>query len=209
MHRIMVAGIGSDVGKTIVSAILTLLLSGDYWKPVQCGDEENSDPSMIKKWLSGTDHSIHSSAYSLKTFLSPHQAARLENISIEIDTIAIPQTTRPLIIEGVGGILVPLTKKTLTIDLFQSWDCQWVIVSKHYLGSINHTLLTIQTLKQRRIPILGLIFNGEPNPDTESAILEITQVPYLGRLLPEPHLNLKTLQRYVKQWQPLFSHLLL
>ena len=208
MHRIMVAGIDTDVGKTIVSAILTLLLKGDYWKPVQCGDEENSDPSIIKKWLGETDHAIHPPAYSLKALFSPHHAARLENASIKIETIDVPQTTRPLIIEGVGGILVPLTKKTLTIDLFQSWNCQWVIVSKHYLGSINHTLLTIQTLKQRGIPILGLIFNGEPNFDSESAILEITQVPLLGRLLPEPHLNLKIFQRYVKQWQPRFSPLL-
>jgi dethiobiotin synthetase len=204
----MVAGIGTDVGKTIVSAILTLLLKGDYWKPVQCGDEENSDFSIIKKWLGETDHSIHSPAYSLKAPLSPHHAARLEDISIRIDAIAVPQTSRPLIIEGVGGILVPLTKKNLTIDLFQSWNCQWVIVSKHYLGSINHTLLTIQTLKQRHIPILGVIFNGEPNFDSESAILEISQVPLLGRLLPEPHFNKKTLQRYVKQWQPRFFQLL-
>jgi dethiobiotin synthetase len=204
----MVAGIGTDVGKTIVSSILTTLLKGDYWKPIQCGDEENSDAATIKRWIDTTRHSIHPPAYSLKAPLSPHHAGRLESTSINLDSITLPQTTRPLIIEGVGGILVPLTSKTSSIDLFKSWDCQWVIVSKHYLGSINHTLLTIEVLKKLCIPILGIIFNGEHNPDSESAILEISQVSVLGRLLPETNLNSQTIQRYAKQWQPHFSKLL-
>ncbi|MGC1879210.1 MAG: dethiobiotin synthase [Rhabdochlamydiaceae bacterium] len=208
MHRIMVAGIGTDVGKTIVSAILTTLLNGDYWKPIQCGDEENSDTTTIKKWIDTVKHSIHPPAYSLKAPLSPHHAARLENTWIRLDSIALPQTTRPLIIEGVGGILVPLTPKILSIDLFKSWDCKWVIVSKHYLGSINHTLLTIEVLKQLHLPILGIIFNGEHNPDSEAAISEISQLPVLGRLLPEANLNPQTIQRYAKQWQPHCSNLL-
>ena len=208
MHRIMVAGIGTDVGKTIVSAILTTLLNGDYWKPIQCGDKENSDTVTVKRWLDTTIHAIHPPAYSLKAPLSPHHAARLENTLIRLDSITLPQTTRPLIIEGVGGILVPLAPNILSIDLFESWDCKWVIVSKHYLGSINHTLLTIEVLKKLCLPILGIIFNGEHNPDSESAILEISQVPLLGRLLPEPNLNIQTIQRYAKQWQPIFSHLL-
>jgi dethiobiotin synthetase len=208
MHRIMVAGIGTDIGKTIVSAILTTLLKGDYWKPIQCGDEENSDTTKMKRWLDTTKHTIHSPAYSLKAPLSPHHAARLENILIRLDSITLPQTARPLIIEGVGGILVPLTSKNSSIDLFKSWDCQWIIVSKHYLGSINHTLLTIEVLKKLSIPILGIIFNGEHNPDSESAILDISQVRVLGRLLPENNLNLQTIQEYAIQWKPLFSELL-
>lgn len=207
MHKIMVAGIGTDVGKTIVSAILATILKGDYWKPIQCGDEENSDTSTMKKWLDST-YTIHPPAYSLKAPLSPHHAARLESTSIGLDSITLPQTMRPLIIEGVGGILVPLTSKISSLDLFKSWDCQWVIVSRHYLGSINHTLLTLEVLRKLRLPILGIIFNGEPNPDSESAILEISQVPVLGRLLPEANLNPQTIQRYATQWQPLFSKLL-
>ncbi|HEY4831436.1 MAG TPA: dethiobiotin synthase [Waddliaceae bacterium] len=207
MHKIMVAGIGTDVGKTIVSAILTTLLKGDYWKPIQCGDEENSDTATMKRWLD-TTYTIHPPAYSLKAPLSPHHAALLENISISLDSITLPQTTRPLIIEGVGGILVPLTPKISSLDLFKSWNCQWVIVSKHYLGSINHTLLTLEVLKKLCLPILGIIFNGDNNPDSESAILEISQVPVLRRLLPEANLNPQTIQRYAKQWQPLFSKLL-
>ncbi len=209
MPRIMVSGIGTDVGKTLVSAILALLFTGDYWKPIQCGPEEHSDTTIMKTWLDATKHTIHAPAYSLCSPLSPHHAARLENILIRTEMIALPSTTRPLIIEGVGGILVPLTIKILTIDLFASWECQWVIVSKHYLGSINHTLLAIEALKQRRIPVLGLIFNGTPNSDSEASILEISQLPCLGRVLPEQTLNKKTLHKYVKQWQPSFSALLI
>jgi dethiobiotin synthetase len=208
MHRIIVTGIGTDVGKTIVSAILTLLFKGDYWKPIQCGDEEHCDTATIKKWIDTSRHFIHPPAYSFKAPLSPHHAARLENISIKWNTIFFPQTSRPLIIEGVGGIFVPLTTTTLSFDLFKSWNCKWVVVSKHYLGSINHTLLTLEVLKQRQIPILGIIFNGNPNPDSETAILETSQIPFLGRLFPEPHITKKTLQNYVKQWQPNFSKLL-
>jgi dethiobiotin synthetase len=202
MLKIMVAGIGTDVGKTVVSAILTTLLDGDYWKPIQCGDE---DTATVKRWLDPTRHTIHPPAYSLKAPLSPHHAARLDTTLIGLDAIVLPQTARPLIIEAVGGILVPLTPKILSLDLFKSWGCQWIIVSKHYLGSINHTLLTIEVLKQLCLPILGLIFNGEYNPDSESAILEISQLSLLGRLLPEPHLNPQIIQKYAKQFKSVAS----
>ncbi|MDR2539379.1 MAG: dethiobiotin synthase [Chlamydiales bacterium] len=208
MYKVMVAGIGTGVGKTIISAILATLLNGDYWKPIQCGEEKSSDTAVLKKWLSKKTHTIHVPAYSLKAPLSPHHAARLENIPIHLDSITLPQTTRPLIIESIGGVFVPLTSKISSIDLFKSWDCKWIIVSKHYLGSINHTLLTIEILKKLSLPILGLIFNGEQNPDSESAILEISKVPVLERLLPEANLNSQTIQRYAKQWKPLFSKLL-
>jgi dethiobiotin synthetase len=208
MNRMMVAGTGTDVGKTIVSAILTTLLDGDYWKPIQCGDEENSDTVTMKRWLGATRYTIHPPAYSLKASLSPHHAARLENASIRLDSIVLPHTSRPLIIESVGGVLVPITLKTLSIELFKSWGCQWVVVSRHYLGSINHTLLTIEVLKQFHLPLLGIIFNGEYSPDTESAILENSELPLLGRLLPEVNFNPQIMQRYVKQWQPRFSKFL-
>lgn len=208
MHKIIVAGTGTDVGKTIVSAILVTLMKADYWKPIQSGAEESSDTAVMKKLVDTTRHSIHKPAYSLKAPLSPHHAARLENISINLDSIVPPKTTRPLVIEGVGGIFVPLNTKILSIDLFKSWDCPWIIVSKHYLGSINHTLLTLETLKHHGIPVAGLIFNGEPNSDSESPILEISQVPLLGRLLPEANIDQQTIQRYAKQWQPLFSKII-
>lgn len=209
MHRILVVGSGPDVGKTVVSAILTVLFNGEYWKPIQCGDESTSDTVIVKTWLDGTKQIIHPPAYSFKTPVSPHHAARLENTSISLDSIIVPRTTRPLIIESTGGIFSPLTIRSLPIDLFQSWNCQWVVVSRHYLGSINHTLLTINALKQRQLPIMGLIFNGDPNPDSEAAIMQTSQIPLLGRLLPESHLDVETIHQYANQWKPCFSkHLL-
>lgn len=198
----LISGIGTDVGKTIVSAILATALGADYWKPVTCDSEGNRDPDTIKQWLDPANHTIHPPAYSLKHPLSPHHAARLENVSIDIEKIVLPTTKRPLIIEGVGGIFVPLTTKILTMDLFARWECRWVVVSRHYLGSINHTLLTLDALKWRRLDIAGLIFNGEPNPDSEEVILEVSKLPLLGRLLPESPLNQQTIQRYAEQWKP-------
>lgn len=206
--NILVAGIGTEVGKTIVSGILAMLMEGDYWKPIQCGNPENSDTQIIKNWLDPAKHCIHAPAYSLQAPLSPHQAAQLENISISATSIILPKTKRSLIIEGVGGIFVPLSQTFLTIDVFAAWQCKWVLVSKHYLGSINHTLLTIDALKHRRIPIIGLIFNGIPNPDSEAAILAHSQLPFLGRLLPENNIHTTTLQRYAIQWHQSFSQIL-
>ncbi|MBS0629404.1 MAG: dethiobiotin synthase [Verrucomicrobia bacterium] len=194
MQRIIVAGISTEVGKTVVCTILSYLFDADYWKPIDCGE---SDSSRVKQW----HQRVHAPAYCLKAPLSPHHAARLENLTIEIEKIQIPQPPRPLIIEGVGGILVPLTTRLTTFDLFKSWGAEWVIVSKHYLGSINHTLLTVETLKRHGIPLLGIIFNGQPNPDSEAAILEITKLPCLGRLLPESEITETTLRRYAASWR--------
>lgn len=113
-----------------------------------------------------------------------------------------------MIIEGAGGIFVPLTAKALSFDLFKSWGIPWIVVSRHYLGSINHTLLTLDALKRDNIPIAGVIFNGPPNLDSESAVLEFSQVPVLGRLLPESNINQQTIRRYAKLWEPHFSQIL-
>lgn len=195
---IIVAGIGTDVGKTVVSAILTSLLQGDYWKPIQSGCP---DSEQMKDWID--EERIHPATYSFQAPLSPHHAARLEDCSIYLDAIVPPKTLRPLIIESVGGILVPLTTTQTSLDLFQTWNCTWIVVSRHYLGSINHTLLTLETLKRRQIAVAGLIFNGAPNPDSEAAILSISQLPLLAKLYPEPEITHKTIQRYAQLWQPL------
>lgn len=204
MHKIMVAGIGTKVGKTVVSAILTTLMNGNYWKPVQCSDEKNSDTSQMKTLVDLTKHHIYSPSYNLKAPVSPHQAAKLENIAINVESIIPPESNRHLIIEGVGGILVPLTVNFLSLNLFKQWNCPWIVVSKNYLGSINHTLLTIEVLKHQGISIAGIIFNGTKNIDSETAILKNSQLPLLGRLNPEPIINKKTIQRYAKQWQRQF-----
>lgn len=200
MNKIVIAGIGTEVGKTVVSAIITTKLLGDYWKPIQSGIE-NSDTDEVAKFIDLSKHKIFPPTYSLKAPLSPHHAARLEGIAIDLKKIIPPKTNKPLIIEMAGGIFTPINHHTLNIDLFSSWKATWILVSKNYLGSINHTLLTIEALQTRNIPLLGIIFNGKSNPDTENTILEISKIPVLGRLLPESQINQSITQRYAKKWQ--------
>lgn len=203
MNRLIVTGIGTDVGKTLVSAILATLLQADYWKPIQCDD----DTHTMRQLLNPENHAIHPPAYSFRNPLSPHHAARLEGVTIRPDSIVLPLTPRPLVIESAGGLFVPLTSRLLTFDLFHSWRIPWVIVSRHYLGSINHTLLTCDALKRAGCSILGIIFNGEPNPDSEGAILEITQLPLIGRLYPEARINQETIHKYAQRWKKPNMHL--
>jgi dethiobiotin synthetase len=200
MRRIMVAGSGTGVGKTVVAAILTLHYQGQYWKPIECGTGLSSDTAIVKRWLKTTSSVAFPPSYSFKGIVSPHHAADLEGKWIDPHAIKPPVTSRTLIIEGVGGVLVPLTSKFLSIELFKQWECQWVIVSRHYLGSINHTLLTVNALKAHGVDILGIVFNGDPLGPTEKAILETTGLPLLGRILPEKNLKLATLQKYAKLW---------
>jgi len=206
MVDIIVAGIGTEVGKTVVSAIITTLLKGDYWKPIQSG-EVDADSQVIAKLLP-SECTVYPPTYSFKAPLSPHHAARLENQTINPARIIPPKNHRPLIVEMAGGILVPLSEDLLSIDLFKSWNAPWIIVSKNYLGSINHTLLTVETLITHQVEILGIIFNGEPNQDSENAILKISKIPLLGRLFPEKTMNQSKIQRYAKQWQRSGIHLL-
>lgn len=201
MSKFIVAGCGTEVGKTVVAAILTTLLEGEYWKPIQSGPACDSDTAVVARLLDTTKHRIHPPAYSLEAPVSPHHAARLEGRTIDVAAISLPQTSKNLVIESVGGIFVPLTPTVLSIDLFSQWACRWIVVSKHYLGSINHTLLTIEALKRKRVNIAGIVFNGEVNVDSECAILHFSALPCLGRVLPERELNLKIIQRYAQQWQ--------
>jgi len=203
MNRIIVTGQGTDVGKTVVACIVATILKADYWKPVECGAE--SDSKTVQQLL--RRDVVHPPHYSLMAPLSPHAAAKLEGISLDFEAISPPKTERPLVMETAGGIFVPITTTTLVIDLFSKWNASWIIVSKHYLGSINHTLLTWQALQLRNVPILGVIFNGEPNPDSEEAILAISKMPFLARLLPEQSVNRVMIQRYAQEWKSAFSHL--
>lgn len=199
-RNIIVAGIGTHVGKTVVSAILTTALKADYWKPIECGD---SDTATMQRLLDPTQHILHPPAYSFKIPASPHHAARLEKKIIDLSKIAPPQTERPLIIESVGGLYVPLNLATHTLDLFKKWQAQWIVVSKHYLGSINHTLLTLEALKRNQLPVIGVVLNGRPNRDSEAAIFALSGIPCIGRVLPEIHINRDTIARYAKQWPSL------
>lgn len=207
MPNIIVTGCGTEVGKTLVAAIIVTAVRGDYWKPIQCGSPELSDSKILQEWISSKQR-IYSSAYSLNTPLSPHHAARLEGLEIDPNNIKLPKTCKPLIIETAGGIFVPLQKKLLALDIFQKWEGVWIVVSRHYIGSINHTLLTLEILKQKNLFVGGIIFNGPKNEDTEDAILHCSQVPCLGRLAPEKNIDKKTIKKYANLWKPAFGTLL-
>jgi len=196
--KLFVTGIGTDVGKTIAAAIITEALHADYWKPIQAGDIDNSDSHKIEKYLSNTQSKIHQNSYLLQTPASPHLAAKLDGIVIDLKKIKEPKTTNHLVVEGAGGILVPLNDTETIADLIQS-DYKVIVVSRHYLGSINHTLLTIEALRQRNIKVAGIIFNGDENEPTESIILSKTGIKMLGRINNEPYFDQNVIAEYADQ----------
>lgn len=182
MSNYFITGIGTDIGKTVVSAILTEALEADYWKPIQAGDLEHTDSFKVKDLISNSTSKIHPETYRLNQPMSPHAAAKLDNIIIDLDKIMVPKTTNNLIIEGAGGLMVPLNEKELVIDLIKKLDIEVVLVLQNYLGSINHTLLSLESLKVRNLKVKGIVFNGKPNLETENYILNYSGVKCLGRI---------------------------
>jgi len=183
MKRIFITGISTEVGKTIASAIVTEALEADYWKPVQAGDLDDSDSHKVKRLISNTKTVIHSNSYALQTPMSPHAAADIDGVAIDLKKVMTPQTDNHLVIEGAGGLLVPLNASDTIFDLIQP-NYKVVVVSRHYLGSINHSLLTIDALQQKGFNP-GIIFSGDEHPTTESIILSKTKAVFLGRINEE------------------------
>lgn len=177
-----ITGIGTGIGKTIVSAILTQKLQSDYWKPIQSGDLDQSDSLSVQHLISNTKTIIHPEQYRLSRPLSPHLSARLDGIEINAQAFVVPKTNNHLIIEGAGGLMVPINEKELILDLIPVLKAKVIIVSQNYLGSINHTLLTLEVLKSRNIEVEGIIFNGEANAESESYIANYTGIPILGKI---------------------------
>lgn len=177
-----ITGIGTGIGKTIVSAILTEKLKADYWKPIQSGDLETSDSLFIKHLISNTQTVIHPESYRLGQPLSPHLSAKLDGIDINLDYIKAPQTNNRLIIEGAGGLMVPLNDKQLILDLIKKLKAKVIVVSQNYLGSINHTLLTLEILKFNHIQVEGILFNGGANAESENYIANYSKVKVLGNI---------------------------
>ncbi|MBG6132013.1 dethiobiotin synthetase [Aquimarina sp. EL_43] len=194
--KIFVTGIGTEVGKTIASAIVVESLQADYFKPIQAGDLEYSDTDKVQELVSNSKSKFHSNSYALKTPMSPHAAAEIDQISIEIDKITLPKTNNDLIIEGAGGLLVPLNNNNTILDLIQS-DYHVIVVSRHYLGSINHTLMTIQILKEKGYNV-SVIFNGAAHKTTESIIKKMTGVPVIGRIDNEPYFDKMVVSEYAE-----------
>jgi dethiobiotin synthetase len=198
--KLFITGIGTDVGKTIASAIITEALEADYWKPIQAGDLNDSDSHKIESYVSNSKTVIHPNSYALTTPASPHLAAELDQITISLDQIQEPQTQNHLVVEGAGGVFVPLNDTHCVIDLIQP-DYKVIVVSRHYLGSINHTLLTIEALKNRNLAIAGIVFNGNENKATESIILNKTGIPYIGRIQQEPYFDKNVVREYADLFQ--------
>jgi dethiobiotin synthetase len=193
--KLFITGIGTDVGKTITSAIVTQALDADYWKPVQAGDLDNSDSHKIQRYICNDKTIIHENSYKLNTPASPHLAAAIDGITIDLKKIVEPKTKNHLVIEGAGGLLVPLNDTDNIIDLIQP-DYKIILVSRHYLGSINHTLLSFEALKSRNLKVAGIIFSGNENKATEEIILNKTKAKFIGRIDNEPYFDQNVIQYY-------------
>jgi dethiobiotin synthetase len=181
-HSIMsviIAGIHTGIGKTLCSAILCEAWGYDYWKPVQAGDLESSDSLFIKKQVRNPLCTIHPEAYRLQIAASPHFAAAQEGIEIELHKLVLPQSQNPIVVETAGGIMSPLNANLLNIHLIKHLNLPVILVSENYLGSINHTLMTISLLQQAQIPIQSIVFNGEKVASSMDFILEYSKIPLL------------------------------
>lgn len=180
---IVVAGIGTDVGKTVVSAVLCEALRADYWKPVASGSDDGPlDDQILSQLIAHGAERVKPSSYVFSKSLSPHVAAELDGKAIDLDEIELPETEATLVVELAGGVAVPLNDRSTNLDLIEKLGLPVVIVSRHYLGSINHTLLTIEALRSRRAEIAGVFFNGEELPDTERIVTTLGRVRNLGRI---------------------------
>ena len=180
-HAVVVTGTDTDVGKTVFAAALTCALGAHYWKPVQAGLDPGSDAASVAA-LGVPGDRVLPEAYRLTTPCSPHRAAEIDGVVIDPARLALPDVEGPLVVEGAGGALVPVTRRLLYADLFARWGRPVVIVARTALGTINHSLLTIEALRSRGVPILGIAFNGDANPDSEATIAAIGGVRALGRL---------------------------
>ena len=199
--KLFITGIGTDVGKTIASAIITEALEADYWKPIQAGDVDNSDTHKVKRYISNDTTQFFPNSYLLNTPASPHLAAAIDGIVIDVNAIAEPKTINHLVIEGAGGLFVPLNETAVIADLIKP-DYKVVVVSRHYLGSINHTLLTVEALKQRGAAIAGIVFNGNALPSSEAIILSKTGLTMIGRIEDEPYFDRNVIKEYADAFQP-------
>jgi len=205
MQKIFVTGISTEVGKTIASAIITEALEADYWKPVQAGDLDNTDSHKVAGLISNTKTVIHPSSYELRSPMSPHAAAEIDGVRIDRFHINEPATDNHLVIEGAGGILVPLNEEDTIFDIIMP-NYKVVVVSRHYLGSINHTLLTIGWLQQKGYDV-SVLFSGNANPHTENIILHKTGVSLIGRIKEEKSFDTSVIKGYADNWRPILETL--
>lgn len=204
-NRIFITGIGTGVGKTLTAACVTEALQADYWKPVQTGLEDGTDTETVRSLVSNAVSVCHKEVYCLQEPASPHLAARLEHVRIETGPVlqqadAIQPPDRWLVIEGAGGLMVPLNEEVFTIDLIRELQARVIIVAQNYLGSINHALLTSRVLQQSGIPVLGWIFSGDYHSN-EDEVVQWSGYPKLGRIPWASQVNKDFVAEQAKQLQ--------
>jgi dethiobiotin synthetase len=180
--RFVVSGTDTGIGKTVFSAALTAALNGYYWKPVQSGLDEETDSAAVARLGGVPPQRILPEAYRLSLPASPHLSARLDGVAIELDHLVPPQTDAPLVIEGAGGLLVPISDELVFADIFALWKIPVILCARTTLGTINHTLLSLEAMKHRGIPIVGIAFIGDENLETQRIIAKMGGTRALGRL---------------------------
>jgi dethiobiotin synthetase len=195
LHRYFITGIGTNVGKTIVSAIFCEAYSAQYYKPIQAGELHSTDAHTVQQLVT-QPIAVYPSTYALRTAASPHLAAQLDNVTINLNKIQLPTTTHNLVVEGAGGLLVPVNNTQTMLNIVTHLQLPVVLVSQHYLGSINHTLLSYELLRAHNVPIAGIVFNGVANPSTEEFILNYTQLPCLLRIAQHPVITKQVVMDY-------------
>jgi dethiobiotin synthetase len=179
---IVVTATGTDIGKTVFAAALTAALDGCYWKPVQAGLDDGSDLQRVERLSGLPAERLLPEAYRLTTPCSPHRAAEIDGVTIDIDALEPPLCNRPLVIEGAGGLLVPFTRQTTFADVMARWQLPVVLIAATSLGTISHSLAAIEALRARNVDIRGVAFVGDAVEDSEATIAAMGGVKRLGRL---------------------------
>lgn len=202
---IFISGIGTEIGKTVVAALITQALAADYWKPVQSGDLSYSDTMKVKALASHPAVTFHPEAFSLNTPASPHYSAELDGVQIKVTDFKLPQTNNFLVVEGAGGLMVPLNQSETMVDLIKHLGLPVLLVSQNYLGSINHSLLSLQCLQQHDIPLAGLIFNGPAVPSTTDIIEQMSGQKALFHLPPLAEINQTVIADWAEKIKPILQ----
>jgi dethiobiotin synthetase len=195
-QNFFITGTDTDVGKTISCAILVEALKADYWKPIQCGTLDNSDTHRVQELTTNQISTFHQERFRLKAPKSPHLAAKLENKKISLDDFELPQSKHPIVVEGAGGVLVPINDQDYIIDLAKKLNLKTILVTKSYLGSYNHTLCAIEALQKRNLPIWGLIFNGKSEEGFEDFIMDKARALYKFNLNIEDKITPQVINNY-------------
>ena len=204
--NVAIVGIHTGIGKTLASAIICEALGADYWKPVQAGSLDHTDSHEVKALITNSKTVIHEEAFRLTQAMSPHAAAKIDKKKIEIEKISIPVTKRHLVIETAGGLMSPLNNEETNLDLIQYFHLPVILVSQNYLGSINHSLLTISILKSKGIIVKGVLFNGDENPTTQEYIMnQHEKLHDLGRIYSLKELTKEAIAEEAKRLTPLLE----